>query len=136
MTAGAGLSTAGVGGTGGAITLTGTLTSVEPVNAQVATTYTVVSGDHTKLVTFSNAAAVAVTLPQATTSLGAGFWVDVANVGSTLVTITPTVSTINGATTLVLARGQGFRIVSDGAQWQIVQGRGIAGATTTVASAQ
>src|SRR6266436_6707039 len=40
------------------------------VNAQTGTTYTVVTGDRGKLVTLSNVAAVAVTLPQASAQSG------------------------------------------------------------------
>lgn len=135
VTAGAGLSSAGVGSTGGSLTVSGTLTQVEAVNAQTGTSYTIVAGDHAKLVTLSNASSVAVTLGQATGSFAAGWFCDVANKGAGVVTITPTTSTINGAATLVLSRGQSVRVVSDGTNWQVAQGRGIAGATTTVASA-
>lgn len=135
VTAGAGLSSAGVGSTGGSLTVSGTLTQVEAVNAQTGTSYTIVAGDHAKLVTLSNASSVAVTLGQATGSFAAGWFCDVANKGAGVVTITPTTSTINGAATFVLSRGQSVRVVSDGTDWQVAQGRGIAGATTTVASA-
>ena len=134
VTAGAGLSSSGVGSTGGSITVSGTLTQVEAVNAQTGTTYTVLSGDHTKLVTFSNSSAVAVTLPQATSSFGAGWYCDVVNVNSGVVTITPTTSTINGASSLILNRFESVRIVSDGTNWQVKQG-GVRGNAVTVASA-
>ncbi len=91
----------------------------EAVNAQTGTTYTVVSGDATQLLTLSNASAVAVTLPQATGSFAAGWYADVRNKGVGDVTITPTTSTIAGGATLVLKQHQGVRIVSDGTHWQI-----------------
>lgn len=88
------------------------------VNPQVGTTYTFASADNGKLTTFSNAASIAVTLPQATTAgftVGAGF--DVQNLGAGTATITPTTSTINGGATLALATGQGAHIVSDGTNY-------------------
>lgn len=106
---------------GSAITSAGTISAAELVNAQTGTTYTVVDGDRAKLVTFSNAASIAVTLPQAgaTTTFKTGWFVDVVNIGAGTATITPTTSTINGAATLVLLTGQGCRIVSDGTNYQI-----------------
>jgi hypothetical protein len=105
------------------------------VNPQTGTTYTVLDTDIGKTVTLTNAAAIAVTLPQATGLFGAGWSCFIVNIGSTTATITPTTSTINGAATLTLNRGQGIYIVSDGTNWQVFQGTGIKGATTTVASA-
>lgn len=93
--------------------------SSELINPQTGTTYTYVSGDNGKLVTHSNASAIAGTLPQATGSFAAGWWMDVANIGAGTLTITPTTSTINGAATLVLTTGQGCRIISDGTNYQI-----------------
>lgn len=90
------------------------------INAQTGTTYTIVSTDSSKLVTFSNASAVAVGLPVATTSgFGAGFALDVQNLGVGTVTITPTTSTINGSSTLAIATNQGCSITSDGTNYQV-----------------
>lgn len=102
-----------------------------PVNAQTGTTYTVLSTDNGKLVTHSNAASIAVTLPQATGSFAAGFVYAEQNKGAGTVTITPTTSTINGASTLVLPTNQGVTIVSDGANWQIANS-GISAALANV----
>ncbi len=44
------------------------------VNAHTGTSYTVLSGDRAKLVTHTNASAIAVTLPQATGAFGAGWF--------------------------------------------------------------
>lgn len=90
-----------------------------PVNAQVGTTYTVATPDNSTLVTFSNASAVAVTLPQATGSFGAGFNFCAQNLNTGAVTITPNTSTINGGSTIVLLQNQGVCIVSDGTNYQI-----------------
>lgn len=77
------------------------------VNAQTGTTYTFVNTDCDPtlrtVVTFSNAAAVAVTLPQAGASGNfAACTIKVVNLGVGIVTITPTTSTINGTSTLVV----------------------------------
>ncbi|HLX18458.1 MAG TPA: hypothetical protein VKS24_24995 [Bradyrhizobium sp.] len=116
------------------------------INAQTGTSYTIVgspgaqtgsplyTGDMGALVTFNNSSPVAVTLPQAGTS---GFetnkWFDVENIGAGAVTITPTVSTINGSATLTIDQGRGTRIYSDGTNWQIMAGGvGLAGTPLTV----
>jgi hypothetical protein len=88
------------------------------VNAQGLTTYTFVNTDENKVVTLSNASAIAVTLPVATTTgFTAGAVFDVLNLGVGTATITPTTSTINGATTLVLTTGQSARISSNGTNY-------------------
>lgn len=70
------------------------------------------------VVTYSNAASVAVSLAQAgTASLYDGWATWVQNLGVGTVTITPATSTINGATTLVLATNMGAFIWSDGANY-------------------
>ena len=112
----------------------------EPVNAQTGTTYTFVAGDKGKLVNFSNTSSIAVTLPQATGSFSSGFFFDVQNINTGLVTITPTTSTIDGASTLIVPKGYGLRIVSDGANWQIfgfkpLQGRVLLNTLTASSSA-
>lgn len=90
------------------------------IDAQTGTSYTIsCTTDASKLVTFSNAAAVAVTLPQATSSCGAGFSFDTQNKGAGAVTITPTTSTINGASTLVIPQNMGCSITSDGTNYQV-----------------
>lgn len=122
VAAGDGLSAAGVGSSGGTVTVSGTLTSVMPPNAQTGTTYTFVTSDNAKLLTFSNGAAVAATLPQATSTFGTGWHSFVLNKGAGTVTITPTTSTIDGAATLALAQNQSALIVSDGTNYQVFRG--------------
>lgn len=91
------------------------------VNAQTGTTYTFVTGDREKLVTLSNASAVAVALPQAnTTTFKTGWKVTASNLGVGVVTITPTTSTINGLATLRLTTGQSVTIISDGINYQTI----------------
>jgi hypothetical protein len=122
----------GCGLSGGPITGTGTLVSAETVNAQTGTTYTILTGDCGKLVTFSNGSAVAVTLPQASASFPSGWWMDVQNRGAGTVTITPTTSTIDGAASIALTQNQGVRIVSDGTNYFTM--RGIGGSTPASAA--
>ena len=105
------------------------------LNAQTGTTYTIAATDIGALVTLNNASAVAVTLPVAaagTASIGSslgfykGWFCYVKNVGAGLVTITPTTSTINGKTTLVLSTGQSAFIDSDGVNYTAITEAGIA----------
>lgn len=84
-------------------------------NAQTGTSYTVVADDHGQQITYSNASAIAVTHPQATGNFGAGFKARHNNIGAGFVTITPTTSTINGTSSLVLYPGQWADVESDGA---------------------
>ena len=93
------------------------------VNAQTGTTYTVLTTDYGKLVTFNNAAPVAVTLPAASGSF-AIFNVYMSNLGAGPVTITPTSGTINGAASASLVTSQSFWLISDGTNWQLFRGFG------------
>jgi len=126
-----GRDTAGSGDTeeiavGGGIEFSGS-TSIQTsvtVNAQTGTTYTVLTGDRAKLVTHTNASAIAVTLPQATGNFGAGWYYWAENRGAGTVTITPTTSTIDGAVSLALTTNQGALIVSDGTNYFTMRGIG------------
>ncbi|MDR5728316.1 MAG: hypothetical protein RB191_12885 [Terriglobia bacterium] len=98
----------------------GVLSTSQAINAQTGTTYAMLSTDAGKLVTFSNASAVAVTLSVATTAgFTAGYSFDVENLGAGTVTITPTTSTINGASTLAITQGYGCTVTSDGTNYQV-----------------
>lgn len=96
----------------------------------VTSTYTVLAGDAGKQLVFNNAGAVAVTLPQAGTgSFTTGYWVDASVVGGGTVTITPTTSTINSATSLELTSGTGISgLMNDGTNWY-----GVVGGSSSVA---
>lgn len=96
----------------------------EFVNAQTGTAYSYVTADKGKLVTHSNAGAIAGTLPQAGASFPAGWWMDVQNTGAGTLTITPTTSTVDGAASLALTIGQGVRLVSSGANYFTQRGIG------------
>lgn len=117
-------------------TIPGASTSMT-VNSQTGTTYTYLDGDNTKLVTHSNASAIAGTLPNAAgAGFDAGWWMEVQNRGAGTLTITPTTSTIDGAASLVLRTDQGVRIVSDGTNYFTERGmwwrtQGGAGVTCT-----
>lgn len=93
------------------------------INAQTGTTYTYLTGDYGKLVTHTNAAAVAGTLPQAGASFPANWFMFVQNRGAGAVTITPTTSTIDGAATLGLNQNEGALIVSDGTNYFTMRGK-------------
>jgi len=122
---------------------TGTATSVATfpggdlfqggIDAQTGTSYTIVAADENKLLTTSNAGAVAVTLPQATTTgFGAGAVFHFRNLGAGTATITPTTSTIDGAASLAFTTGQGADIYSDGANYSTNKGAGGSGAVSSV----
>lgn len=97
------------------------------VNAQTGTTYTVLTGDRNKLVTFSNASAIAVTLPEAgSVGFASNYVFTAVNLGAGLVTITPTTSTIDGASTITLSTNQGVTIFSDGTNYFTNRGRSTA----------
>ena len=97
-------------------------------NAQVGTTYTIVAGDRAKHVTYNNAGAVAVTLPQANGSTFGGGWFSYhENIGSGIVTITPTTSTINAGSALVLRSSEWGLITSDDANYRVMTTGRIAG---------
>lgn len=88
------------------------------VNAQTGTSYTVLATDEQKLITFNNTAATGVVLPQATTTgFGSQTKFNFRNLGTGLVTITPTTSTIDGAASIVLALNQGIEVYSDGTNY-------------------
>lgn len=93
------------------------------VNAQVGTSYALVAADRAKYVSFSNAAAIAVTIAQAgTTGFEAGWYTLVKNLGVGTVTITPATSTVDGAATLVLTTGQWAILISDGTNYSTFRG--------------
>jgi len=92
------------------------------INAQTGTSYTVVTGDQNKVITLTNAAAIAVTLPQAgSTGFASGYAVTMRNLGFSLVTITTTTSTIDAnGTQYYLRNNQAVTLISDGTNWQIL----------------
>ena len=116
--------------------LAGNLTAAAVINAQTGTTYSITcSTVASELLTFSNASSVAVSLPAATTSgCGANFSFDVQNLGAGTVTVTPTTSTINGASTLTIAQNRGCSVTSDGTNYQVSACTAAGALTQTIAS--
>jgi hypothetical protein len=118
---------------GGDLSADRTLRISFTINPQTGTTYTVLDGDCGKLVSFSNASSVAVTLPQANGSTFISGWtVDFQNKGAGTVTITPTTSTINGGSSLALTQNQGAHCDSDGTNYTCVLGVGAGAGSGTV----
>jgi hypothetical protein len=108
-----------------------TLATTQPLNAQTGTSYAIATTDAGKLITFSNAAATAVSLSQATTAgFTAGFSFDVENKGAGVVTLTPATSTVNGAATLALGQNQGCTVTSDGTNYQVSACTALSGLST------
>jgi len=103
----------------------------QTVNPQTGTTYTVQSTDFRKLVTHTNASPVAVTLPQAGVNFPADWFYETQNRGAGAVTITPTTSTIDGASSLVVSQNEGVRIFSDGSNYFTQRGKGSGSGTPT-----
>ena len=98
-------------------------------NAQTGTTYTVVTGDRSKYVTFNNASPVAVTLPSAASIAPSGWYCYFKNLGAGTVTITPTTSNIGGAggTALVLRTLEWAFVDSDGTNYDVFHSGQITG---------
>lgn len=113
----------------GATTLAGGLAT----NAQTGTSYTVAVGDCSKIVTLSNALAVAVTMPTSGTLVG-GFYANFENLGAGTVTFTAAAGgSINGASTLTLTQYQsaGFT-TTDGINFSASGGYGLSSSATTL----
>lgn len=91
-------------------------------NAQTGTSYTVLDSDRATVVTFSNTAAIAVTLPQAgaSSSFIDGWWCWLKNISSGVVTVTPTTSTIDGAAIMVMPPGSSALLFSNGTNYQLL----------------
>src|SRR5579864_775683 len=89
------------------------------VDARTTTSETVGLASQGKLVTFSNASAIAVTLDS---TAGAGFFCAIENLGVGTATLTPSSGTINGLASLQLSTNSGGRIFFDGTNWLAVTG--------------
>lgn len=91
---------------GGPITTSGTVTANSNPNVQSGTNYAILSTDCGSIVYLSNASNQIPTIAAAgTTGFLKGYFVEVCNIGAGTQTITPTTSTIGGASTLVLGAG-------------------------------
>ena len=72
-------------------------------NHQTGTTYTIQASDTGKIITFDNAASIAVTLPD---TLDTNFQCTIIQIGAGVPTVTPGTDTINGAGTGVAPAAQ------------------------------
>lgn len=99
--------------------------------------YTYQNSDGAKVVVRSNASAMTDTLPQATASgnFASGWATCVVNLGSALLTITPTVSTVNGATAIWLGVNQFTCLSSDGTNYEATTGAPISATDAITAHA-
>jgi len=90
--------------------------STVAINAQTGTSYAIVDGDDRKLITQTNASAIAYTIGDpAVAGFDVGWYVDLNNYGAGTLTLTPdSPATIDGNATQVLTQNEGCRIVSDG----------------------
>ena len=113
---------------GSPITQTGTVHLNSVINAQTGSTYTIADADRGNLTTYSNAGAIAVTLPQAGTAgaFPAGWIGYETNIGSTTVAITPAGgSKINGSVSaynLNPGAGNGVILISTGTDYIALAG--------------
>lgn len=106
----------------GGLTQDGTVVSLTSgVNNQTGTTYTIVANDRGKLITFSNASAIACTLPAAGASFPDGFFIDIENRNDGILTVT-SASNIDGNSSVSLNRNEGLRIFSDGSTYYSQRG--------------
>jgi len=113
--------------TGGSpITTTGTIAAQEPVDLETGSNFAITNADCGYLVDLSNASAQTPTIAQAGTggNFSSGWYADVCNIGAGAQTLTPTTSTINGASTWVIFQNQCGRLVSDGTNYQFASGAG------------
>jgi len=95
-----------------------------PFNAQTGTTYTVLATDRGKLVTTSNASAIAVTLPQAgSAGFTNNFYFALRNIGAGAATITPTTSTINLAASITLGTDETVYVYGDNTNYTATRTR-------------
>ncbi len=107
----------------------GVISAAPPVvvtSTQTGANYAFLTGDQAKVVYLSNASNQVPTIPQAgTTGFAANWFVQACNIGAGTQTITPTTSTIGGASTYVLPAASAAdpacaAIVSDGTNYLIV----------------
>lgn len=119
-------------------TLIANVTPGVVVNAQTGTSYSVSctagTGDRGSMITFNNAAAIAVTVPSAA-SCPAGFYFNYRVIGAGAVTFTPTTSTVNGSSTLLALGGQFGNFVSDNTNYQANRAGYASGTTGSIGGA-
>ena len=126
------------GGVAGAATwvLSGVAT-----NAQTGTSYTIQATDRAGYISFSNASAIAVTVPQAgSTSFANNFVFVACDIGAGTATLTPTSSTISysngstytsGASSMALTTGQCANVYSDNSNYFAILRSGSGGGVSS-----
>lgn len=112
--------------------LSANVPNIGAIDARTTTSETIGLASQGKLVTLSNAGAVAASL---TSTAGASFFCAVKNLGAGTATLTPSSGTINGAANLALTTGQGAWLFLDGTNWQAVTSTGAVVNTFGVVSA-
>lgn len=115
-----------------------TYAQTSAVRATTTTSEALANSDQGKLVTFSNAGAIACTIAQAGSggNFFAGWVASLRNLGTGIVTCTATTSTIDGSGSVVrLMPGQGLDLYSDGTNYFTQGGRGTIVAKGTLALA-
>lgn len=124
-------STGGGGGSGAALgnglgtsvfgTTTVSINTTMSVRAVSTTSDTILATDCGGLVTYNNASAIAVALPQPASSGNflSGCPIMIRNYGAGTVTITPASSTIGGASTQAVTTGHFCQAISDATNWQL-----------------
>lgn len=115
--------------TGTTLSASGGAASITP-NVQTGTSYTVQSTDNGKLIIYTNASNVSVTVPQATGSFTTGFSYYSCALGGGTITQTPTTSTIAGLATDKLRNGGCNLTISDGTNWRVVPMTALHGGTS------
>jgi hypothetical protein len=94
---------------------------VRVVKTITTTPYPVVEEDHEQILVFNSAAAIAVTVSEATGQFAEPFSFDYLNAGAGTVTFTPTTSTINTAATIDAETGQGGRWFAEAGNYRSTQ---------------
>jgi hypothetical protein len=89
------------------------------VDARTTITETIRDASYGKLVTFTNAAAIAVTLDSNVLDTPAGFMCFALVAGAGTATFTPSSGTINGLASIPLAQGEGGIFFFDGTNWEV-----------------
>lgn len=115
------------GGTGvnnGALLLTyGSTANLFFVNVQTGTTYTIVAADNGKIITFNNASAITVTLPQQSTlTTSAGFTFKFQNIGIGTITFVKEGSETTTGNTIAATGASGFIWRNTTTNWNIFGG--------------
>lgn len=100
------ITTSGTTALSGANTLGPTTMRLAGANAQVGTTYTLVIGDASTLVTMNNAGGMTLTIPaNASVAYGIGTWIPFYNKGAGTMTLAITTDTLLGTTSYAANKG-------------------------------